>query len=341
MPFLLLEQGVSLKELADYISCELRGKATQRVYRIAPFDHAGANDLSFYSKDQGLDRISNSQIGCLIISPKAFCKIDPSKLNDLNLIISSDPLASIVKLVPLFFKPHSLAAGINSNAQIDPSATIGQNCKIGAFSVISAEVKLGKNVVIHPHVVIYPNVEIGDNCLIHSGAIIREDCKIGAGSIIQNGAIIGADGFGYIADATEGLKAVPQIGNVILDPKVEVGANSCLDRATFGSTTIGTATKIDNLVQIGHNVSIGKFSIVCGQVGIAGSCQIGNQVVLGGGAGLADHVKIEDGIRVAARAGVTNDLSEKGDYAGFPAQPAAHWRRGIAFISRQLKKSKK
>jgi UDP-3-O-[3-hydroxymyristoyl] glucosamine N-acyltransferase len=215
---------------------------------------------------------------------------------------------------------------------VHPSAKIGSGVSIGEFAVVGPLTEIGDNVVIHPHVVLYPGVKIGPRSIIHSHAAIREDSVLGAETVIQNGAVIGADGFGYVPDAKLGLVGVPQLGTVNLGDRVEVGANSAIDRATLGTTTIGLGTKIDNLVQIGHNTRIGRFSILCGQVGIAGSCEIGNQVVIGGQAGVGDHLKIADGIRVGAKSGVVSDLTEKGDYLGFPPLPAQVARRVFAIL---------
>ena len=149
-----------------------------------------------------------------------------------------------------------------------------------------------------------------------------------------NGAIIGADGFGYIPDPQHGVRAVPQVGTVALANRVEVGANSCIDRGAFGKTQIGLATKVDNLVQIGHNVQIGQFSFICGQAAIAGSAILGNQVTIGGNTGVSGHLTIADKVRVAGNSGVTSSLDQSGDYGGFPAQPASLWRRQVAALRR-------
>ena len=191
--------------------------------------------------------------------------------------------------------------------------------------------------VIHPHVTIYPRVRLGQGCVVHAGAVLREDVTLGDHCVIQNGAVIGADGFGYIPDQAGNLHAVPQVGAAKLGNEVHIGANSCVDRGTLGNTTVGDWTKIDNLVQTGHNVSLGQNCIVCGQTGIAGSVSIGNRVVLGGGCGVQDHVSIADGCRFAGHSGVIGDITERGDYAGMPALPARQWRRLVAQLRRMVK----
>ena len=171
--------------------------------------------------------------------------------------------------------------------------------------------------------------------------MIREDCIVGSDTVIQNGAVIGADGFGYVPDKELGLAPVPQVGVVVLSDRVDVGANACIDRATLGTTLVGLGTKIDNLVQVGHNTKIGKFAILCGQTGVAGSCDIGNQVVLGGAVGVADHIQIVDGCRIAGKSVVFGNLTEKNDYAGYPARPAGEWRRSMAIVSKLGRDSRK
>jgi UDP-3-O-[3-hydroxymyristoyl] glucosamine N-acyltransferase len=245
----------------------------------------------------------------------------------LTLLVVEKPFEALLDLVPLFYTPPKLAAGVSARAEVSPTAILGQGVSVGAFSVIGDEVVIGDGVTIHPQVVVYPGARIGARSVIHAGAVIREFSIIGADCVVQPGAVIGADGFGYVPDPKLGLRPVPQIGITQLEDRVDIGANACVDRGAFGRTKIGMGSKLDNLVQVGHNTTVGRFSIACGQTGIAGSCTIGNQVVLGGQVGVADHIKIADGVRVAAQSGVTGHLETRGDYAGFPAIPAAEWRR--------------
>jgi len=187
-------------------------------------------------------------------------------------------------------------------------------------------------VVIHPHVTVYPGVRVGARSVLHAGVVIREDCIIGEDNVLQPGAVIGADGFGYIPDPTFGLRPVPQVGHVVLAERVEVGANSCIDRATLGVTAVDTGTKIDNHVQVGHNTKIGKNSILCGMVGIAGSAHIGSNVTLAGYVGVGDHVSIVDNVRVGAKGGVSSDIREPGDWCGYPVVKGHRWRMQCAAL---------
>ena len=198
--------------------------------------------------------------------------------------------------------------------------------QVGAFSVVGANAVIEDNVTIHPNVIIYPGVQIGSSTIVHAGAILREDVIIGRECCIQNGAIIGADGFGYYQEEND-IKPVPQVGTVVLGDRVDVGAQTCIDRATLGTTRLGSSVKLDNLVQIGHNVWIEPGSIVCGHSALGGSVRVGSGVTIGGKVGIADHVSIADGVRIGAGSGVAQDIKERGDYAGYPTQTAQQWRR--------------
>ncbi len=328
------EASYPLAAIAARVGGELRGDGTVSIRGVCSNNESGEDLISFLRErdPQRLKRaVEASQVRSLLVQRDA---AQPLRRTSHNLVLVEDPLLSLIEVIKLFFAAPSAEPGIHPtatihpSAHIDPSAAIGPYCCIGAGSVIAAQA------VLHPHVVIYPRVRIGARTTIHSGAAVREDVTIGSDCVVQNGAIIGADGFGYVADPGLGLRAVPQVGEVVLEERVEVGANSCIDRATLGRTLAGRGTKIDNLVQVGHNVQLGKNVILCGQAGVAGSAVLGDGVVIGGNAGVGDHVHIAPGVRLAGKAGAIGDLSESGDYAGFPAVPAARWRREQAAIRR-------
>ena len=324
--------SLSASEIASHVQGELLGHGAAIATRLTSLEDAQSGALVFV-REKSLtvlrDTISTAPASVFLSQTRIESEeVPPEKA----LIVVSKPLEALMRCMPLFFEPHPPQTGVSTLASVHPSAKIGSGVSIGEFVVVGPLTEIGDNVVIHPHVVLYPGVKIGPRSIIHSHAAIREDSVLGAETVIQNGAVIGADGFGYVPDAKLGLVGVPQLGTVNLGDRVEVGANSAIDRATLGTTTIGLGTKIDNLVQIGHNTRIGRFSILCGQVGIAGSCEIGNQVVIGGQAGVGDHLKIADGIRVGAKSGVVSDLTEKGDYLGFPPLPAQVARRVFAIL---------
>lgn len=326
MPRKLLEHGIPASQLAQHIGAKLVGPDV-RISGVCSLDENRPGELTFLKKltSERLRRERPSWKVAAVLVPEG---VDFQLEGDgPSLLVVKDPLAALIDLLPNFFSAHPAPTGISEKADIHPSAKIGKGVAICAFVWIGADAEIGDGVVIYPHVAIYPGVKIGAGSVIHSGATIREDCIIGRSSVVQNGAVIGGDGFGYIADPKLGLRQVPQIGTVLIADRVDIGANACIDRATLGQTTISAGAKLDNLVQIGHNCSVGEYSIICGQTGVAGSSTIGRQVVLGGNVGVADHITIHDGVRVGGKSGVTSHLIERGDYVGFPAVPAAAWRR--------------
>ena len=224
-------------------------------------------------------------------------------------------------------------SGISKNSAVSASAVINKNISIGDFSVISENAEIGSNTIIYPNCYIGRNVKIGEHCLIYPNVTIREDIIVGNNVIIHSGTVIGSDGFGYVPENNT-LKKIPQIGIVEIGDNVEIGANVTIDRATTGKTLIGKGTKIDNLVQIAHNVQIGENSIIVAQVGISGSTKIGNGVTIAGQAGLIGHVTIGDGAIVAAQAGVIGDVPPKETVSGYPARPHKQAMKLYALIQK-------
>jgi len=243
----------------------------------------------------------------------------------------ANPLGAIIKLSYLLHPPKSPETNVHPTAIIGINCSLGPLISLGAYVVIGDNVTIEKNVVIHPHVTIYSGVTISANSVIHAAAVIRENVIIGEECVIQSGVVIGGDGFGYFPQNGRHQR-IPHIGNVILKDRVDVGANSTIDRAMLGSTFIDSETKLDNLVMVGHNVKIGQRSLLCGQAGIAGSTEIGNDVVLGGNSGVADHVQIVDGVRLGAKTGAVGSISEKGDYAGYPHMKIRDFKRLFALF---------
>jgi UDP-3-O-[3-hydroxymyristoyl] glucosamine N-acyltransferase len=230
---------------------------------------------------------------------------------------------------------------IHPTANIDKTALIGNGTRVGAGSYIGPHVQLGENVTIYPNVTILDECTIGNNTVIWSGAVIRERCHVGNYCIIHPNATIGADGFGFRPCPERGLVKIPQIGNVVLGNGVEIGANTCVDRGKFSSTIIGDCCKIDNLIQIGHNSKLGKFCIMAGQSGLAGSVTLGNGVLIGGSASITDHVTIGDGATIGGGSGVTKDVPAKATLLGYPAIDARDTLRQWAILKRLVNESKK
>jgi len=328
------EARISLADIAAAVGGALiNAPAAGFAVGLCPLDFPLEGCVTF-SRDGNVAKLLKALRGCrvaAVLVPEGPSEEIPAGCP--ALIVAKDPLSGMTSLVSLFFREPPLVPGrsplslVASSASIAPDASIGEFCSIGEGAVIES------GVVLMPRVTIYPFARVGARSVLHSGVSLRESCIVGTDCILHNGVVIGADGFGYVPDPRVGLKKVPQVGAVRVGNHVEIGANSCVDRATFGITDVGDGTKIDNLTQIGHNVRIGKSSIICGQVGIAGSCSIGNGVVIGAQSGVADHCTVPDRVRLAARSGVTSDL-EAGDYGGFPAVPASDWRRQLAGVAR-------
>jgi UDP-3-O-[3-hydroxymyristoyl] glucosamine N-acyltransferase len=324
----------TLNEIQLELNAELIGDSKIIIKGISSYEDYRPETIVFYTKKSLKiisDLISEKSITSIVLSKDLIGKELPQNC---TYLFVQEPMQAVLKLIKLFYNEHIPIENISPKADIHPSVKLGANVRIASFACISEDVEIGSNVIIYPHVVIYPGVKIADNVIIHSHAVVREHCEIGENTIIQNGAVIGADGFGYVPDAVHGIKKVPQVGNVLIAQDVEIGANTCVDRATLGSTRIGLKSKLDNLVQVGHNVQIGNASFICGQVGIAGSCKIGNQVVVGGQVGIADHLNIPDKTRIAGGSIVMGNITEAGDYSGIPAMPSQNYRRMIHYMHR-------
>lgn len=314
--------------LAEQVSGSILGDALLSINAVAALERPTPHALTFVrtTSQVHLAEAVKGRIAQAILVPRGLTLPDMVPSNS-ALILVDDPYKAFLDLLPIFYPPYEHPRSIHSSAFIDPQAQIGSNVAVGPHCSIAAGAIVGDNTILHAGVHLYRGVKLGKDVTLHSGVSVREECVIGDYTTIHNNSVIGADGFGYVPDAKVGLRKVPQVGNVIIGRNVEVGATTCIDRGAFGSTVIGDHTKIDNLVQIGHNAIIGKFCIICGQVGIAGSTTIGDNVVMAGGSGAADHVSICSNARIGGRAGVTRDVTTPGDYLGFPAETATTWRR--------------
>ena len=318
-------KSYTLQDIANYCECEIIGNSETIIEGLCSLDNPLKNHIAFSKKKlfSSINKeVKGFELGAVFILNNIEINEDPNS----NYLLTKDPQLALIKSCELFFQKIQSKNTVSPNCHISKSAKIGKNVEIADNVSILDNVTIGDNVIIFPNTTIYPYSSIGDNTIIHSNCVIREYSQIGKNVLLQSGVVIGADGFGYI-QTVSGLSQVPQIGNVILEDFVEVGANSCIDRATLGSTIIGFGTKIDNLVQVGHNTKVGKFSILCGQVGIAGSTTIGNGVVLGGAVKVKDHLTIVDGCKVAGGSFVFQSLDIKDDYAGNPAMPAKKWMK--------------
>lgn len=288
--------------------------------------------LSYIESSKFASRIASTTASALILPPDPALQ-EQASARQLAWIADAQPRKVFAQVIALFYQPFRLPVGIHPSAVIDPSVELGESVAIGAHVVIQAGVKLGDRVCVHPNVVIYPETQIGDRTVIHANATIHERTQIGADCIIQSGAVIGAEGFGFVP-TPEGWMKMEQSGQVVIEDQVEIGCNSTIDRPALGNTRVGRATKIDNLVHVGHGCQIGESCILAGQVGLAGAVEVGNRVIMAGQVGIVDHVKIGDNAIASAKAGVHNDVEAGAIVTGVPAIPHKLFVKATAVFNR-------
>jgi UDP-3-O-[3-hydroxymyristoyl] glucosamine N-acyltransferase len=331
-------KSYTVQEINEVLKGILVGNTSQNITSPEQLEVANDSEISFignkkyekfWEKSKACVAIVNEDISIAPGENRAFIKVKNADL------AMSQVLELFARPMPQFY------VEIHPTAIVDKSALIGFGSKIGAGSYIGPKVKIGENTIVYPNATILDECTIGKNTIIWSGAVIRERSQIGNDCIIHPNATIGADGFGFRPCAEKGLVKIPHIGNVIIGNGVEIGANSCVDRGKFSSTIIGDGCKIDNLVQIGHNSKLGKFCIMAGNSGLAGSVTLGNGVIIGGSASIKDHVTIGDGAVIGAGSGVTGDIPAGKTMLGYPAVEARDALRQWAILKRMVTDSKK
>ncbi len=300
---------MKLREIAHLLQGELVGDGEIDIVAPMDIERAGTGHITY------LNLPIKKGVSC-----NASAVIVNKRLDIPNAqILVDNPKAAFAIALGVFYPKRHPYTGVSQRADIGEEVLLGEGVTIGPFAVIGRGSQIGARTVIYPGVYIGSNVKIGEDCILYSNVNVMDDCVIGNRVVLHAGAVIGADGFGFVFDKGRHLK-IPQVGNVEIQEDVEVGANTTIDRATLGTTTIGKGTKIDNLVQIGHNVSIGANSIIVAQAGIGGSSKIGQSVIIAGQAGVSDHCEIESGSVIGAQAGVTGRL-QKNIYVGTPGKP--------------------
>lgn len=316
---------MKLREIAELVGGSVMGDETVEIQGVTNIEEAGSGDITF-AVPPHLEKAAASQAAAVII---------PSDTNEFAkpAVRVDNPRMAFAKLLEHFIPPQVVERGIHPTAVIGNRVVLGQNVAIMAHVVLADDVVVGDNTVIYPHSYIGAGVVIGSDTLIYSNVSVREGCRIGSRVILQNGAVIGSDGFGFVTVQGRHHK-VPQVGNVIIEDDVEVGANTAIDRATTSSTIVKQGTKIDNLVHLGHNVVIGENCFVVALTGISGSTKVGNQVTFAGQVGSTGHITIGDNCVFAARAGIIGDVAPNSFFAGFPARPHKEWLRAEAHINK-------
>jgi UDP-3-O-[3-hydroxymyristoyl] glucosamine N-acyltransferase len=323
-----MDKALTVAELAAMVDGEVVGDGRVVIRGFAPLETAGPEDLSFLAKGGKADRLADCRAGAVLV-PLAFTATCPAAL-----IRVGDPYLASAIIHTFFLDRPFVAKGVHPRAWVGEECRLGEAVSIAPLAVLGDRVSLGERVTIEAGAVVGDGVQIGDDSTIHANVTIYPGCTIGSRVRIHAGAVIGSDGYGYATNQRgEHLKR-PQTGTVKIDDDVEIGAGSCIDRGAYGVTRIGEGTKIDNLVQIGHNVQIGPHCLVVAQVGIAGSTRLGRNVVMGGQSASAGHLTIGDQTMVAARGGVHTDLAAKSMVGGAPALPIRHWAKCSAVFAR-------
>lgn len=315
------------KQIADFIGGKVEGDANATVNTFAKIEEGKKGAISFLSNPKYLQYIYETQSSIVLINNDVTLEHPVTA----TLIRVDNAYECVAKLLQLYDSTRPKKQGIDSLAFISPKAQIGENVYIGAFAYIGDNAVIGNGSRIYPHATIGDNVKIGDKCQIYPNVVIYEGCKLGNNVTIHSGSIIGADGFGF-APNTEGYEKIPQIGIVTIEDDVEIGANTCIDRSTMGTTTIRKGVKLDNLIQVGHNVEIGENTVMSAQTGIAGSTKIGSWCMFGGQVGLAGHITIGDKTFLGAQSGVPGNIKGNETLIGTPPmEPKAYFKSQAIF----------
>jgi UDP-3-O-[3-hydroxymyristoyl] glucosamine N-acyltransferase len=317
--------------IAEFLGGEILGDPSVRVTTICKIDEGEPEALAFLSNPRYEHCIYDTKATIVIVN-KDFTPTQPVAA---TMIKVDDAYGSFARILELYQSMKPRKSGVSPQAFISSSATLGEQAYVGEFAVIGENVKIGKNARIYPQVCIGDRVTIGDDVILYPGVKIYEECVLGDRVTLHAGVVIGADGFGFAPQADGTYFKIPQIGNVILEDDVEIGANSCVDRATMGSTIIHKGVKLDDLVMIAHNVQIGENTVFASQVGVAGSTRVGRNCMFGGQVGIAGHISIADGTHIASQSGIAHAVKkEKQTLMGSPAYDAASYQRAvIAFKS--------
>lgn len=320
----------SANQIAALLGGKVIGDANRQVSNVAPIETAKEGDLCFLTEAKYLPFLETTQASVVLVTESLKAEGGLSVEGVPTLILVENARGAMGQLLSLVAKAMNPARqGVEQPCFISEGVVVPQDAYIGAFAYIGKNVRLGNGVQIYPHVYIGDNVVIKDNTILYAGVKIYHDCVIGKDCILHAGVVIGADGFGFEPDAAGVNQKIPQIGNVIIEDDVEIGANTTVDRAMMGSTIVHTNAKLDNLVMVAHNVQVGASTFMCGQSGVAGSTTIGSHCILAGQVGLSGHIEVADGTIFGAQTGVAKSIAKGGYYEGTPAIDAMQWRKSV------------
>lgn len=320
-------RGVRLGELASELGRPVEGDAEVWIRGVASLETAGASDLSFVRTPQFARHLAGSAAGALIAPPDVDVCGRPT-------IRSPNPGLDFSRAARRLFPPAPVVPGVHWWASVDPSASIDATATIGPFCTVGRDCVVGPGSVLAASVTLYEGARIGASCVVHAGCVLRERTELGSGVVLHPGVVLGGDGFGYVPNAEGGFEKAPQIGRVVVGDDVEIGSNTTVDRGTLGDTTIGSGSKIDNLVQIGHNCVIGERVIIVGQAGLAGSTRVDNGAIIMAQAGAAGHLTIGEGAFVGPQSGVHKDVAPNARVFGSPQRAERGFHRVMAALTR-------
>lgn len=318
---------MKLSEVAERLGADLDGPAGEvEIHGVAGIEDAGPGQITFVANPRYASLAKTTRAAAILVAPDFSALTTP-------VLRVADPYLAFAQAIELFYQGPAYAPGVHPTAIIHPTASIGAGSHVGAYVVVGEGVEVGEDSVLHPHVVLYPGVRAGARFLAHAHAVVREHCRIGDDVVLQNGVILGADGFGFVR-TPGGWRKILQSGPAVLEDRVEVQANACVDRASIGETRVRRGAKIDNLVQVGHGSTVGEHTLLCAQVGLAGSSVVGSNVVLAGQVGVAGHCIIGDGVVATAQSGIPNDVAPGKTISGYPAVDNRQWLRSVAVFNR-------
>ncbi|HEX9147254.1 MAG TPA: UDP-3-O-(3-hydroxymyristoyl)glucosamine N-acyltransferase [Candidatus Binatia bacterium] len=320
----------TLSDLAAYVQGKVVGDGQVVIDKVAPIDEAGPGAITFLANPRYQQFLATSAASAIIVGPGVIREIptEPGR----GYLETSNPYLAFAKILHLFNVPPPLNQGVSSHAYVEASATLGDGVTVFPHAFIGERVKVGSRTVLYPGVFLGSGSEVGDDCVLHANVVVREGCRVGSRVILHAGVVVGSDGFGYAREGNVRVK-IPQVGIVKIEDDVEIGANTTIDRATLGKTIIGRGTKIDNLVQIAHNVTIGENSVIAAQAGIAGSTRIGHNVTLAGQVGVVNHIQIGDGAIIGPQSGVPHSVAPGAVLSGgIAAAPHHEWLKVMALL---------